>query len=275
MKQTLRIMTLVLCFIPGLARADAEPDYQQWVQLYAEGNLDTLLPGLRLGLDLHARRGNAPLLCDPAGCSPSPNTLLIVRPSVGYALSPKHALWLGYAWVPNLFDDPLVRGARNTHEHRIWEQYSGRFVFGRAELGIRTRLEHRFRSAGPGEGDVAHRLRQLVRFAYTLSSGKPWLVIFTDELFLHLSESGYRTEPGLDQNRAFLGLGYQANPDFRVEMGYMNHYVHRYTDANQLNHVFSLNVVTRFGFPLPAAPSAPPAPGPEPEPEENALAPTL
>ena len=74
------------------------------------------------------------------------------------------------------------------------------------------------------------------------------------------ASSDYRTEPGLDQNRAFIGLGYQAAPDLRVELGYMNHYVYRYTDAHQVNHVFATNVNVRFGF-------TPPAPAPAPAPE--------
>lgn len=261
------VSALALVLLPTLVHAQQrEPDYQQWVQLYAEGNLDRALTGLRVAMDIHARRGNAPLLCDPEGCGPSPNTLLIFRPSLGYTFGPRATLTLGYAWVPNYFDDPAVRAARDVQEHRIWEQYSGRFVFGRAELSVRTRLEQRFRSDGPGEGDVAHRLRQLVRFAFTFKEGKPFSLIVTDELFLHLSRSDYRTEPGLDQNRAFIGLGYQATPDFRVEMGYMNHYVHRYTDAHQVNHVFGTNVNVRFGF-------TPPPPSPEPAATPTEVAP--
>ena len=94
----------------------------------------------------------------------------------------------------------------------------------------------------------------------TLAPGKPFQLIASDELFLNLSESDFRTEPGFDQNRAFLGVGYQATPDLRVELGYMNHYVHRYTDADQVNHVFATNVHVRFGFPPPSPPPAQQAP---------------
>lgn len=270
MKHAIPLAALATLLAPALIHAqDREPDYQQWVQVFAEGNLDVVTEGLRLAMDIHARRANAPQLCMDGVCQESPNTLLIFRPSVGYSLGPKATFSLGYAWVPNLFDDADVRATRNFREHRIWEQYQGRFVFGRADLTVRTRVEQRFRSDGPGKGDVGHRLRQLLRFSWTLVAGKPYQLIVADELFLHLNETAYRTEPGVDQNRAFVGVGYQATSDLRVELGYMNVYVHRYTDAQQINHVFATNVNVRFGFAPPPASAPPPPRAPEPIAPEN------
>jgi hypothetical protein len=71
-----------------------------------------------------------------------------------------------------------------------------------------------------------------------------------------MNTTNYPSEPGFDQNRAFLGLGYDSKR-VRVEAGYMNQYVHRYTDPNQVNHVAVLLFVIKLGGPKPA-PAAPP-----------------
>ncbi len=233
-----------------------EPDYQQWLQV----QLDLKLPRkLLVNLDLQGRRMNAPLhgVKDAGGSvvdyAQNPNSMLLMRPSLGYQVLPWLSGWAGYGFTPVFFDEPKVRAAKDVREHRLFEQISTSFDLAPAGLSVavstRTRLEHRFRNDGPGSSENAaglpswaHRLRQQVRAQLTLVEGKPWLAVVWDELFVHLNDTNYPSESGLDQNRAFVGAGYQAGSELRVELGYLNQYVRRFTDPNQLNHVLSVSM---------------------------------
>jgi hypothetical protein len=269
---TLLICALVVALAPAIASADpVEHDGQIWNQVYIDGNLDPWVKGLRMNLDLQVRRMNAPLNYDRdaegtiVGSRQNPNTLLIVRPAVGYAWAPWGAAFLGYAWVPNYFDDPVAARVRNVDEHRIFQQFNFRWgIPGRLDLSTRIRVEQRFRSQGPGSADVvdgveqdagkshwAFRYRQQFRLAFNFVADNPWQLIVWDEPFFHLNSTNYPSEPGLDHNRAFVGIGYDAKP-LRVEVGYINQYVRRFRDPHQLNHIFSLNFVIKLGGPKPA-----------------------
>jgi hypothetical protein len=135
------------------------------------------------------------------------------------------------------------------------------------------------RDRGPGSDDVidgkpqdkglsrwAHRFRQQIRFAVNFKKDAPWQLIVWDEFFFHLNETAFTTEPGFDQNRAFAGVGYDTK-QFRVEVGYINQYVRRFHDPDQLNHVFSLSFIVKLGHGkhdkhAPAQPTPAPAPPP-------------
>lgn len=252
---------VLLCLVslglaPSEVRAQStEPDFQQWLQVW----IPTKLPKRFLfDLDLQARRMNAPLAVvrDEQGARigylQSPNTALLMRPLAGYQITPWGSVWLGYGWTPVFFDDPAQRGARNVSEHRIFQQFLTSNNVGPWNLLTRTRLEQRVRTNGPGsaENDAgmsiwAHRARGMLRASYTFGD-TPWMAVVWDELFVHLNDTNYPTRAGFDQNRAFGGLGYQASKDLRVELGYLNQYVKRYTDPNQLNHVLFTMVQLKF-----------------------------
>jgi hypothetical protein len=238
--------------------ADWEPDFQPWAQVLARGNLDGLARGLRMEMDMQVRRLNAPLLYpnpgDPSIAVQSPNTLILLRPYLGYQVRSDLSLWIGYVYQPDLFDAPEMRDARNIHEHRVFTQLSFNDSFGdRFELGTRARMEHRVRTHGPGgpenDGGLsnwAHRLRLFERFAARFKREKPWYGVIFSETFFHLNETKYPSKPGIDQQRTFVGLGCDFGAGNRVELGYLNQLVRRYTDPHQLNHVLLTSVVMSF-----------------------------
>jgi hypothetical protein len=250
----LSALVLLLCCAGNAQARDREPDYQQWVQLYATLKLPHRL---RAELDLQSRRLNAPLRrveteSGQVSYQPNPNTILLLRPLVGYDFTPWLTAYLGYLWTPDYFDNPEVRSRSDISEHRIFVQLTVGHTFGKFNLGGRTRVEQRVRTDGPGspENDAgytawAQRVRQMARLAYRLGDS-PFLLIAWDEIFIHLNRTNYPSKPGLDQNRAFLGLGYQAEPMLRLEFGYTNVFVRRYTDPNQINHVLQLAVVFTY-----------------------------
>lgn len=262
---------LVCCALAVLApaRAAADPpeqDFQIWDQILLDVNFDPWVEGLRTFLDLQVRRLNAPLSYtrdtdgDIVDARQNPNTMVLVRPAVGYAWASWGSAFIGYAWVPDYFDDGVVARTRNFDEHRIFEQFNFRWgIPGRLDLSTRIRVEQRVRSKGPGSADVvdgvaqdagksrwAFRYRQQFRVAFNFIQDRPWQLIIWDEPFFHLNSTNYPSEPGLDNNRAFLGFGYDAKR-LRVEAGYINQYVRRFSDPHQLNHIFSLNLVLKLG----------------------------
>jgi hypothetical protein len=170
-----------------------------------------------------------------------------------------------------------IARTKNVEEHRVYSQLNHRCQrVGRFHLSGRSRLEHRVRTRGPGSDDIvdgapqdrglsrwAHRFRQQVRLAVNFKKDAPWQLIVWDEFFFHLNETAFTTERGFDQNRAFVGLGYDTKP-VRVEVGYINQYVRRFHDPDQLNHVFALNFIIKLGHARHATPAPAPAAGPPP-----------
>jgi hypothetical protein len=237
---------------PGPARGDWDADYQQWGGLFVETDFGGRLPGWRASLDLQSRLANTPRPRIEGREAQNPNTILIVRPAVGYRLTDWAMVWAGYAWQPIYYRDFSLP---DVQEHRAWEQFSGAWHLERWSLGTRTRLEHRYRSAGgpmQGEGEWAHRLRQQVRIGVTPARDLPWQLIMWDEIFFHLNttgapgmpRSGYPTQTGFDQNRFFVGLGYQPDATMRIELGYLNQIVNRMDrPPDQINHVLSFTLV--------------------------------
>ncbi len=249
--------------------AEWDRDFESWHQLFVEANLDPALRGLRSSLDLQARYLNTPRPFGPDNAAAqNPNLVFILRPGLGYQIASWASAWVGYAWQPNYF---LRDDKHDISEHRLWEQFSGSWSFGPTQLGSRTRFEQRYRDGGgegQGEGLFAHRLRQQVRFAWTLVPKGPWQLIVSDEVFFHLNTTGvfeeqadgtrkpvgYPSEAGFDQNRAFLGMGYVASSSFRFELGYLNQIVNRMgRSPDQINHALFVGLFFKVGGP-PARP---------------------
>lgn len=65
-------------------------------------------------------------------------------------------------------------------------------------------------------------------------------LIVADETFVGLSDTDWGQRDGYDQNRAFLGLGWQATPKVRVDAGYLNNHIDEGSTGNRSNHVIVL-----------------------------------
>lgn len=163
----------------------------------------------------------------------------ILRPGLGYDLNPDTTAWMGYAWIRN---DPPAGGF---DEHRIWQQLTwGK----RYDWGIpfsRTRLEQRFDERG---SDVGWRLRQFVRWTRPVASGSRlgWRV--WDEAFLDLNDTDWGQDVGLNQNRAFSGLGWTLDRSGRhtLEVGYLNQYLARDGADDASNHILAVTLLANY-----------------------------
>lgn len=162
---------------------------------------------------------------------------LLVRPAVGYRITPQVSLWQGYGWTPSF-------RPRYTNENRLFQQV---LVEGRIEKAAfvnRTRLEERFIQRAEA---TSYRFRHLARIAQPLDAGRRRLLVFYDEYFHHLNSVTRGPQAGFDQNRSFVGVNVPAGRGVRFEVGYMFVYQNAPPAApNRRLH----NLVTALNFTL-------------------------
>lgn len=223
-----------------------DEDFQTWGNITALGSFAPLNPNnpelkkFRYWIEGQGRFGN----------DSSQFTQSLIRPGLGYAVTDKLTVWLGYAWAPTA--QPLS-GAHPYDEHRIWQQalWADNFSFGR--LTWRSRFEQRFFDhmvPDPGPNAVAHRFRQLIKLAVPMPFISPNLsFVVQDELFINMTtpHAGWITN-GFDQNRGFVGLAYKWNQVATTEIGYMNQYINRPHNlrADQMMHILGVNLFLNF-----------------------------
>jgi len=159
----------------------------------------------------------------------------ILRPGLGYDLTPRLALWVGYAWI----DTDPIRG-RSTGEHRPWQQltWAAAQPLAGFAFSTRSRLEQRLVE---DSSDAGWRLRQLFRGQRPLRG--PWSLVLQDEVFVNFNDTDAGAASGLDQNRLFAGFAYQFTPTARAEAGYLNQFIGRPERGDRMNHILSLGIV--------------------------------
>jgi len=222
---------LAVCFALYMPEAHASrEDFQTWTNITANGSfglLDPSLKNFRFWLEGQGRFGN-----DSTTLSQG-----ILRPGLGYSLSDTASVWVGYAFIPTM--EPFT--SNDFNENRIWQQL---LWTPQTPLGVvtsRTRLEERFTRAP----DVAYRFRQLFRLSYPLSFAPGFMLVGWEELFLSINSTG-TFKSGFDQNRVFVGVGYNIDENIRTEIGYMNQYINRDATINLINHVLSFSLLLNY-----------------------------
>ncbi|WP_318025873.1 DUF2490 domain-containing protein [Methylobacter tundripaludum] len=84
--------------------------------------------------------------------------------------------------------------------------------------------------------NVRVRPRQMIRFMHPLEFEPRLSLIIWDEFFIRVNSTPAGVQFGFDQNRAFAGLGWTFNKNFRVESGYLNQYLDDATHTNNIMH---------------------------------------
>ena len=224
-------LLLALAATPSDARAETRSDGRLWLAAIGQGSLGRLDPRLekwRWWLEGQAR------FRDDFGTFDQG----FPRAALGYTIFPKTAIWLGYAWIRT---EP-ASGA-DSNENRIFQQLTWSRVFDPVTLAARTRLEQRILDTGSATG---WRFRQWFKLTVPLWSRLS--LVAHDEVFVHLNSTDWGADSGLDQNRFFIGPGWDIDRDrhFRVEVGYLNQFVDQSSGANQLNHVLALVLLLNF-----------------------------
>lgn len=223
------IVTAVLSlFAASEGRSQTLDDTGLWFAAFGNGKFESLDEDsdLRWWFDTHYR-----LRDDTNGFNQS-----IVRPGLGYAIAEEQALWAGYAWIRT---SPIA--GDDFDEHRFWQQWTATPSSGPWRFLHRSRFEQRWVETG---NDVGLRWRQLARAQKILSDCPQWSLVTWDEIFFHLNDTDWGATTGLDQNRAFIGLGYQRSSQHhgRIEAGYLNQFINRREGGvDSMNHILSLN----------------------------------
>jgi len=204
-----RSATLVLLasilLVPGASGAlAASGDGQVWMQ----GIVRVALPQrFRLWLEVQPRLGGDGL------------RQLLLRPALGYQVTPSWSVWQGYGFTPSF--DPYRR------ENRLYQESLLDLSFGGLRMVNRTRLEERFIEGAEG---VSLRARHLLRFTHPVDRDRRWFVAISDEAFATLDDTSGGPQAGFDQNRAYAGIRWQATPRLALEIGYLHQFVNRPSD---------------------------------------------
>jgi hypothetical protein len=164
----------------------------------------------------------------------------IFRPGFGYQLDGNQSLWMGYGWIATQGTDE-----RFSQEHRIWQQHIWSGSHHEWDWLCRSRLEQRFFDT---EGDLGLRYRQFLKANYWPDRSGAWYLTAYNEIFVHLNDTRWGANAGLDRNRLFVGIGFRPGPAGvrGVEIGYLNQWANRNNRPNRMTHIASFNLFTRF-----------------------------
>ena len=159
----------------------------------------------------------------------------IIRPGLGLKLAEDQALWAGYAWIVT---SPIL--GDNVDEHRFWQQWTATPAVGDFRFLHRSRFEQRWVETGD---DVGMRWRQMHRAQRILTNCPQWSLIGWNEVFFNFNDTDWGAQTGLDQNRAFIGVGFKrcAHSPVRTEVGYLNQFVNDQRGTDRMNHILSIN----------------------------------
>jgi hypothetical protein len=160
------------------------------------------------------------------------------RPTLIYNVNQHTAVGGGYAYVTNY---PVI-GPHIT-EHRFFgvAQWTGASHAGTTFL--RLRVEDRVIEGNSGP---LCRMRPFARFTHPVHSGSKLALVGSDEFMFHVNTTS-RNPRGMDQNRAFAGIGTTWSTRMRTEIGYLNQYQPGHNGAvNKMNHIVSTTMTFTF-----------------------------
>lgn len=169
---------------------------------------------------------------------------VIIRPLIGYKLTQRLQLWLGYTWQGEYNQQTDFDMATNdTMQQLQWIDN----LTPQLNFQYRFRLEQRFFAH---EDDIGHRMRHRFRFVYSLPDSQAYLIA-ADELFVYFNSIddgrlSHSVQTGINQNRSYIGVGYKVTPQLNIDTGYQLQYVHNYGTPDLLNHVWLTNVNVNF-----------------------------
>jgi len=205
-----------------MADEDLLQDAGSWLQIVGEGSLGVVSPSLkkeRIWLEGQSRfddnwdhwyQG-------------------MVRAALGYSISDRATIWAGYTWLPT-----QNVGKNYVSQQDVWPAFRYVLPTSFGTLSFRTMVETNFL---PGNhNDVRVRPRQMIRFMHPFDFEPRLSLITWDEFFVRVNSTPKGGQSGFDQNRAFAGLGWTFNKNFRAEAGYLNQYLDDATHTNNTMH---------------------------------------
>ncbi len=176
---------------------------------------------------------------------PGTLTQTLLRVGVNRYLSPAAMLTGGYGFIHTI--PTSGEGGFTTIEHRIWEQMILRHRSYNVFIEHRYRLEQRFvKNLTKNEYIFDNRIRYRIQALVPMYNISPYLRHFFlagyNEIFMNLGRE--LSGQFFDRNRLYFAVGYQINPKFNIQIGYLNQVV-ALPDAllPDINHNFQMSVV--------------------------------
>ena len=222
----MRRLLLAAALLPLPAAAQTSADEQAWVNITVQGSIKDELVYFA---EVQPRFGDGASRLEQ----------LLLRPAIGWKVSPRLTLYQGYAHVilP-------IAGARNRNEERSFQQVTWNAgQVGPGDLSTRTRLEQRWLSDGD---DMGLRLRQMIRYRLPLREDRKGVgLLGWTEPFVALNDTDWGARAGFDQLRTFVGAEVPVGGASTAELGYMNQLIDRGGGVRQVNHIASVTVFVR------------------------------
>ena len=177
----------------------------------------------------------------------------LLRLGVDYYSKSGAQFTAGYGWIRSYQygDQPI---SYNLNEHRIWEQLILKSKAGRFDFQHRYRLEQRFLENWVKDADGKYNMdgflfRQRVRYRFLLTMPISRKEMANNTLFLAVYDEPFLgfgkgiAKNILDQNRLYAALGWRFNPNFNVQLGYLNQYVVKKDGIQaERNHTLQIGV---------------------------------
>jgi len=186
---------------------------------------------------------------------------ILLRTGINYHFTDNSFFTAGYCFVetnkygkfPSLSDFP---------EHRLWQQVQVKNQSGRLEIVNRYRLEQRFvfqpifdmytGKYNPAKKPTySNRMRLMTRvsipFKGEMIKDKSLYLSFYDEVFINFGKNILQNH--VDQNRAYLAIGYKIPKLGRLEIGYLNQLLIK-SDGLKIenNHTLQLGLSSVLNF---------------------------
>jgi uncharacterized protein DUF2490 len=152
----------------------------------------------------------------------------VIRLGLTYYLSDDAKLTVGYAYVSHYPEDnhPGV----TQPEHRPWQQIQWNTQYSRLRTRQWLRLEEKFKRKILNDSTLAsgYNFNYKIRYNFSLQAPlskkgfDPHTLAFVVNDEVHINFGKQIVYNYFDQNRFFVGLGYQTNAHDQLQVGYMN-----------------------------------------------------
>lgn len=158
----------------------------------------------------------------------SGNNQYFINPSVGYTLSNRQDVWLGYEIY---FTNKLA-----IQEQRIWEQDQYAFIKDNKQtLSLRSRFEQRY---SPDDSGIALRVRERLTWVLNDMIAKKYSPEVYEEVFFNVNNPEWVSSKVLSQNRLFMGVSVPVNKKSAFLIGYLNQVDYNPDDATHQNIIY-------------------------------------
>lgn len=229
------ILVLIMVFMGTIVMAQnqaREQPYGNWIMYFGDNKINK-----KWGIHSEFQARNYFI----------PNTLhqTLIRTGVNYYLGSTSMLTGGYGLI---YTEPASgEMGTTTLENRIWEQLILRHRTYNIFLEHRYRLEQRFvdnKTTGQEIFDnrIRYRLQALVPFYNISPYLRHYFLAVYNEVFMNLGRE--LSGQYFDRNRLYFAVGFQLNPKFNLQFGYLNQVISLPGgQVPDVNHNFQMSVV--------------------------------